>query len=142
MVLTHFWPSRPQFWSLIILHEACRCLVVCKRGISGLSRFWGIWGERSPNKKRVRSGPKDASSAYLFFIRVSVWVRVRVTKLVYQIGFTTFFRPQGRENILAASRKQQQAASSSSCKQAATEHISAYPHISVSIDGTSPKLAW
>ena len=73
--------------------------------------------------------------------RVRVRVRVRVTKLVYQIGFTTFFRSQGWENILAASKqasssKQQQAAS----KQA--EHISAYPHISVSIDGTSPKLSW
>ena len=29
-----------------------------------------------------------------------------------------------------------------SSKQAATERISAYPHISVSIDGTSPKLSW
>ena len=27
-------------------------------------------------------------------------------------------------------------------QQAATEHISAYSHISVSIDGTSPKLSW
>ena len=43
----------------------------------------------------VHSGPKDASSAYLFFIRVRVRARVRarviVTKLVYQIGFTTPF---------------------------------------------------
>ena len=47
------------------------------------------------------------------------------------------FRSQGRGNILAA------AASSSSkqaSKQAATELISAYPHISINIDGTSPKL--
>ena len=35
--------------------------------------------------------PKDAISAYNFFIRVRVRVRVRVTKLVYQIGFTTPF---------------------------------------------------
>ena len=66
-------------------------------------------------------------------------IRVRVTELVYQIGFTTLFRSQGRENILAASSKQQ-AASSSSKQQQATELISADPHISVSIDGTSPKL--
>ena len=42
----------------------------------------GIWGEKSLEEKRVRSGPKDASSAYLFFIRVRVRVRVRVTELV------------------------------------------------------------
>ena len=68
-------------------------------------------------------------------VRVGVRVRVGVTKLVYQIGLRTFFRSQGRENILAASSKQAAAA-------AATELISAYPHISVSIDGTSPKLSW
>ena len=45
--------------------------------------------KKSPEKRGVHSGPKDASSAYLFFIRVRV--RVRVTKLVYQIGFTTPF---------------------------------------------------
>ena len=86
--------------------------------------------------------PKDASSAYLFFIRV--------TKLVYQIGLTTLFRFQGRENILASKQQQasskQQASSSSkqqaSSKQAATELISAYSHISINIDGTSPKLSW
>ena len=76
------------------MHEACRCLVVCKRGIWGLSRF-GV--KKSPEKRGVRSGPKDASSAYLFFIRgrvgvrVRVRVKVRVTELVYQIGFTTPF---------------------------------------------------
>ena len=71
---------------------------------------------------------------------IRVRVRVRVTKLVYQIGLTTLFRSQGRENILAAAAasSKQQAAS----KQQATEHISAYPHISVSINGTSPKLSW
>ena len=82
-------------------------------------------------------------------VRVGVRVRVRVTKLVYQIGLTTFFRSQGRENILAAAlsssssskQQQQQAAASSSSKQA-TELISAYLHISVIIDGTSPKLSW
>ena len=36
------------------------------------------------------------------------------------------------------SSKQQAAAS----KQQAAELISAYPHISFSIDGTSPKLSW
>ena len=44
-----------------------------------------------------------------------------------------------------SSSKQQQAASSSSSSSSskqATELISAYPHISVSIDGTSPKLSW
>ena len=81
MVLTHFGLPRPQFGSLIILHEACRCLVVCKRGIWGLSRFRGIWGEKSPPKKRVQSGPKDASSAYLFFIRVTELVSLWGTNL-------------------------------------------------------------
>ena len=52
--------------------------------------------------------------------------------MVYQICFTTLFRSQEQENILAASSKQ----------QAATDLISAYPHISVNIDGTSPKLSW
>ena len=49
--------------------------------------------KQSPEKSGVHSGPKDASSAYLFFIsvRVRVRVRVRVTELVYQIGFTTPF---------------------------------------------------
>ena len=77
--------------------------------------------------------------------RVRVRVRVRVTELVYQIGFTTLFRSQGRENILAAassSSKQQAAAASSKQQQAATELISAYPHISINIDGKSPKLSW
>ena len=69
-------------------------------------------------------------------VRVKVRVRVRVTELVYQIGFTTCFRSQGRENILAA------ASSSSKQQQQATEHISAYPHISINIDEISPKLAW
>ena len=74
-------------------------------------------------------------------------IRVRVTELVYQIGFTTLFRSQGREkNLATSSSSKQQAASSkqqaaSSSKQA-TELISAYPHISISIDGTSPKLSW
>ena len=47
--------------------------------------------KKSPEKRGVHSGPKDASSAYLFFITVRVKVRVRVTELVYQIGFTTLF---------------------------------------------------
>ena len=82
MVLTHFGRSRPEFGSLITLHEASRCLVACKGGVWGLRRFWGIWGEKSPEKRSVHSGPKDASSAYLFFIRIRVRVRVRVTELV------------------------------------------------------------
>ena len=49
-----------------------------------------------------------------------------VTELVYQIGLTTFFRSRVRSFF---------------SKQQATEHISAYPHISVSKDGTSPKLS-
>ena len=76
-------------------------------------------------------------------VRVRVRVRVRVTELVYQIGFITLFRSQGREDILAAASSKQQAISKQAAsKQQATEHISAYPHISVSIDGTSPKLLW
>ena len=43
-------------------------------------------------------------------VRVGVRVRVRVTELVYQIGFMTLFRSQGRENILASSKQQQAAA--------------------------------
>ena len=69
-----------------------------------------------------------------------------VIELVYQIGFTTLFKSHERENILAArssrqQQQQQQAAASSSKQQAATELISAYPHISINIDGTSPKLS-
>ena len=82
-------------------------------------------------------------------VRVRVRVRHRVTELVYQIGLTTFFRPQGRENILAASKQQQQqqagaagASSKQQQQQTATELISAYPHIPVIIDRTSPKLSW
>ena len=107
MVLTHFWPPRPQFGSLII-HQVPSSLQE-----EYLGTVLGVFGvKKSPEKRGVHSGPKDASSAYLFFIRV------RVTELVYQIGFTTFFRPQGRDNILAAaassskqqaSNKQQQA---------------------------------
>ena len=75
-------------------------------------------------------------------VSVRVRVRVRVTKLVYQIGFTTLFRSQGRENILAAAASSKQQQQQQASKQAATELISAYPHISVSIDGTLPKLSW
>ena len=78
----------------------------------GLGLGLGIWGEKSVKKRLVHSGPKDASSAYLFFIRV----RVRLTKLVYQIGLTTFFRSQGLENVLAAAA----AAAAASSKQAAS----------------------
>ena len=39
------------------------------------------------------------------------------------------------ERIFQQQQQQQQ-------QQQATEHISAYPHICVSIDGTSPKLSW
>ena len=53
------------------------------------------------------------------------------TRLVLQ----HLFRSQGQENILAA-------AASSSKQQAATELISAYLHISINIDGKSPKLSW
>ena len=66
-------------------------------------------------------------------VRVRVGVRVGVTELVYQIGFTAPFSAQGEEIFLAAS---------SSKQQAATELISAYPHVSVSMAGTSPKLSW
>ena len=63
-------------------------------------------------------------------VRVRIRVRVRVTKLVYQIGFTTpLYVSRPRKDF---SSKQQ--AASSKQQQAATELISAYPHISVSID--------
>ena len=77
-------------------------------------------------------------------VLLQVLIRVRVTELVYQIGFTTLFRSQGQENILAASssKQQQAAAAASSSSKQATELISAYPHVSVIIDGTSPKLSW
>ena len=62
-------------------------------------------------------------------VRVRVRGRVRVTKLVYQIAFATpFWVSRGRKYF--------------SSKQAATELISAYPHIIINIDGTSPKLSW
>ena len=33
--------------------------------------------KKSPEKRGVHSGPKDASSAYLFFIRIRVRITVR-----------------------------------------------------------------
>ena len=60
MVLTHFGLSRTEFGSLITLHEASRCLVACKGGVWGLSRFWAIWGE---NPKNRLWGPVEAVSA-------------------------------------------------------------------------------
>jgi hypothetical protein len=61
-------------------------------------------------------------------------IRVRVTKLVYQIGLTTFFRSQGRENILAAaaSSSKQQAASSSKQQAAASKQLSSFLPIRIS----------
>ena len=63
------------------------------------------------------------------------------------------FESQGRENILAASSSKQTAASSSSKQQQqasnSKQQLSSFlpirishPHISVIIDGTSPKLSW
>ena len=71
-----FWALQTPIWVLDHPVLGQRCLVACKGGFGGLSRFGGIGGEKSPEKRRVHSGPKDASSAYLFFIRV------RVTELV------------------------------------------------------------
>ena len=68
-------------------------------------------------------------------VKIRVKVRVKVTMLLYQIGFTTLLDLK-REKIF------HQQASSSSKQQAATELISAYPHISINTDGTSPKLSW
>ena len=46
-------------------------------GVFGDLAVLGVFGvKKSPEKRGVHSGPKDASSAYLFFIRV------RVTELV------------------------------------------------------------
>ena len=60
------------------------------------------------------------------------------TRLVLQHPF----RSQGRENILAASSSSSSSSNSSKQQQAATELSSAYPHISINIDRTSPKLSW
>ena len=49
-----------------------------------------------------------------------------------------------RKYFSSSKQQQQQAAASkqqASSKQA-TELISAYPHISINIDGTSPRLSW
>ena len=56
-----------------------------QEGYLGLSRFRGIWGEKSPKKEGVQSGPKDASSAYLFFIGLGSpsWYPFRVPTSVY-----------------------------------------------------------
>ena len=68
-----------------------------------------------PNQSNQPQNQQPAWSCYEVLIRV----RVRVTELVYQIGFTTLFKSQGRENILAASSKQQQQQQAS--KQAASK---------------------
>ena len=44
MVLTHFGRFRPEFGSLITLHEACRCLVACKGGGLRTEPFLGDLG--------------------------------------------------------------------------------------------------
>ena len=69
-----------------------------------------------------------STASLVLVLKALIRVRVRVTKLVYQIGFTTFFRSQGWENILAASSKQQQAASSKQQAAASRTHfcLSAY----------------
>ena len=87
-------------------------------------RNMGPLGHKKPGK--VLKVMKATSSLVLIH---EALIRVRVTKLVYQIGLTTPFWVQGGGEKIAASKQQQ-----------ATEHISAYPHISVGIDGTSPKL--
>ena len=46
-----FWVLQTPIWVLDHLREASRCLVACKGGVWGLSRFWAIWGEKSPEKK-------------------------------------------------------------------------------------------
>ena len=55
-----FWALQAPIWSLITLREASRCLVVCKGGVWGLSRFWAIWGENAKNRLW---GPVEAVSA-------------------------------------------------------------------------------
>ena len=51
--------------------------------------------KKSPEKRGVHSGPKDASSAYLFFIRVRVRVRAGVRA-----------RVRGRESIVCSTEWQ------------------------------------
>ena len=54
MVLTHFGRSRPEFGSLITLHEANRCLVACKGGGGGLGdvAVFGRFGVKNDRKKK------------------------------------------------------------------------------------------
>ena len=47
-----------------------------------------------------------------------------------------------QENILAAATAAASKPASKQAAAAATELISAYPHTSVTIDGTLPKLSW
>ena len=46
-----FWGLQTPIW--VLDHPALgqRCLVACKGGFGGFSHFWGIWGEKSPEKK-------------------------------------------------------------------------------------------
>ena len=55
-----FWAPQAPIGSLITLREGSRCLVACKGGGWGLSRFWAIWGE---NPKNWLWGPVEAVSA-------------------------------------------------------------------------------
>ena len=48
-----------------------------------------------------------------------IGIRIRLTELVYQIGFITLFRSKGREIFLAASSKQASSKQAASRQQAA-----------------------
>ena len=83
-----FWLSRPPFGSLIILHEACRCLVVCKRGSWGLSRFRHIWSEKITRKKRCPLRLKRCEHG------LPVLYRVRDHRAGIPLGYQPRFTPR------------------------------------------------
>ena len=73
-VLTNFWPFY-QF-----------CTVGPMQGSRANAQ--GVFGvKKSPEKRGAHSGPKDASSAYLFFIRVTELVFLQGTNLGLHLDY-------------------------------------------------------
>ena len=123
----------------MIIYKSTKFLVETHRGAGSAGPEGAVRARPADHRSRARPQSHKINTSSVL-LQVLIRVRVRVTKLVYQIGFTTLFKSQRRENVLEAASKQQQQRQAS--KQQATELISAYPHISINIDGISPKLSW
>ena len=79
MVLTHFGRSRPEFGSLITLHEAIMCLVACKGGGCGDLAVLGRFGVKNDPTKKVSK---------------RVWGYFGGVFMIFSDGFGAFSAPQ------------------------------------------------